>query len=1720
MPTEVRFRRGTTAQNDVFTGGAGELSVDNEKYTLRVHDGAIAGGYELVNLNAVQTISNKTIGSDLLPSVDSAYDLGSPSAKWKDLYLSGSTIFLGNITLKDSGGVLAVTDSNGVAVSVSLQDNSTDDLAEGSNNLYYTKVRVDSDVTAGISALIDGAPDALNTLNELAAALNDDSDFASTVTNSLSTKLAIDNFDSYFDTALLAKTTNDLTEGNNLYYTQLRFDSAFTDKSTTNLTEGNNLYYTTTRADSDFDARLATKSTDNLIEGDNLYYTRNRFDSALGDATSTATIRSYFSASGDLSYDSATGQFSFDVENVYTKTNFDSDFNVALDEAALGGTGLTFDSATNTLSITNTGVVAGNYGSATLVPVISVNNQGQIDSIGEVVVDGITSVDFDSVNGTFSINTANGQTFSDVITLDPYSTSDLTEGSNLYYTRDRFDSALGDATSTATIRSYFSASGDISYNSGNGTFTVDTYKDSDFDARLATKTTDNLTEGSNLYYTTARADSDAKNAVSAGTGLSYSSATGVFSVPASGVIAGTYGSGTSVPQITVDAQGFVDSIGEVTIAGVTGVNFDSSNGTITVQTTGGNFSDVITLDPYTTDDLAEGDNLYYTTSRADSDFDARLTIKSTSDLIEGSNLYYTSNRADSDARHAISVTDAGGDGSLTYSAATGEITYTGPSASEVRTHFSAGTGVTLSSGQISIGQSVGTTDSVTFAEISVARITDLVAPIASTDAASKAYVDEVAEGLLARPSVRAATTGNLDAFYDSDGGNPNVGYGALIANADGLLPNIDSVGSWELFDGILVKSQTDARYNGRYVVTVLGNDSNPWELTRCGLCDSSDEVAGSYMFVTEGALYANTGWVLSVADLATFTINEDDITVIQFSGAGSYTAGTNLELDGTEFNLSDNITLTSVTADTLAGVYLGFDSDFGDQTTDDLTQGSTNKYFSNALARSAFSVTGNLTYDSATGVFGATIPEGYNSTNFDSDFDDKTTTDLTEGTNQYFTQARARGSVSVTDAGGDGSLTYSSGTGVFTYTGPSAAEVRAHFSEGTAIDISSGQISVDLSELTTSTSDGDGDFFVVVDAANAQKKLTKGNINISGFNNDAGYSTTTGTVTSIAVTAGTGLSGGGTITASGTISLALDFAELTDMTGDIAGTTEFIVQNGTTESRKAASEIKLSNFNNDAGWTTNTGTVTSVAVTAGTGLSGGGTVTSSGTINLDVDLSELTTSTTNGDGDYFVVVDTSDVTRKLTKANISLSEFNNNSGWTSNTGTVTSVAVAAGNGLTGGATITTSGTATLNVGAGSYITVAADTVSVDATSANTASKVVARDGSGNFSAGTITAALTGNASTATALQNARTIGGVSFNGTANINLPGVNATGNQNTTGSAATLTTARTINDTSFNGSANITVEPYVERDDTTNAARYITFVDDATAAFKRLNMDTNLSYNPSTNVLATSISGSSASTTGNAATATALQNARTIGGVSFNGTANINLPGVNTAGNQNTTGSAATLTTGRTIALSGDVTATGVSFNGSADISLSTQIAANVVGANELNVSGNGTNGQLLQSDGDGSFTWITPSGGGATVATKSDNVNYNVIFTNETTGTQANAYINATNLYFNPSTGTLNATDFNSLSDINYKENVETIESGLDVISKINPVSFNWKDNGNKAYGVIAQELESILPELVNTSEEGKKSVSYMQMIAFLIKAVQEQQEEIEALKSKIS
>ena len=117
--------------------------------------------------------------------------------------------------------------------------------------------------------------------------------------------------------------------------------------------------------------------------------------------------------------------------------------------------------------------------------------------------------------------------------------------------------------------------------------------------------------------------------------------------------------------------------------------------------------------------------------------------------------------------------------------------------------------------------------------------------------------------------------------------------------------------------------------------------------------------------------------------------------------------------------------------------YMGGRADFGTRNltgfdTDDLSEGSSNLYFTNARARSAISVSGDLSYNSSTGVI------SFSET----------------------TAATTRALISVTDSGGDGSLAYNNSTGVITYTGPSASEVRAHFSAGTGVAISNGAVSI------------------------------------------------------------------------------------------------------------------------------------------------------------------------------------------------------------------------------------------------------------------------------------------------------------------------------------------------------------------------------------------------------------------------------------------------------------------------------------------------------------------------------------------------------------------------------------------------------------------------------------------------------------------------------------
>jgi hypothetical protein len=140
------------------------------------------------------------------------------------------------------------------------------------------------------------------------------------------------------------------------------------------------------------------------------------------------------------------------------------------------------------------------------------------------------------------------------------------------------------------------------------------------------------------------------------------------------------------------------------------------------------------------------------------------------------------------------------------------------------------------------------------------------------------------------------------------------------------------------------------------------------------------------------------------------------------------------------------------------------------------------------------------------------------------------------------------------------------------------------------------------------------------------------------------------------------------------------------------------------------------------------------------------------------------------------------------------------------------------------------------------------------------------------------------------------------------------------------------------------------------------------------------------------------------------------------------------------------------------------------------------------------------------------------GTTVYNVSDNQTYYPLFTNLSSGTLTYANVNSSTLTFNPSTGTVTSTLFTATSDETLKENIQPLVNSLDVVKQIEGVSFDWKENGNKSYGVIAQQIETVLPDVVITNNEGVKSVNYQALTAFLIESIKQLSSEIEELKKQ--
>lgn len=122
--------------------------------------------------------------------------------------------------------------------------------------------------------------------------------------------------------------------------------------------------------------------------------------------------------------------------------------------------------------------------------------------------------------------------------------------------------------------------------------------------------------------------------------------------------------------------------------------------------------------------------------------------------------------------------------------------------------------------------------------------------------------------------------------------------------------------------------------------------------------------------------------------------------------------------------------------------------------------------------------------------------------------------------------------------------------------------------------------------------------------------------------------------------------------------------------------------------------------------------------------------------------------------------------------------------------------------------------------------------------------------------------------------------------------------------------------------------------------------------------------------------------------------------------------------------------------------------------------------------------------------------------------------LMFTSLTSGDTTAATVSSTKLYFNPSTGIMSATEFNSLSDARVKTDVVTIDNALDKVQAMRGVYFNI--DGKRSVGVIAQEIETILPEVVATDDY--KTVAYGNIVGLLIEAIKELKDKVSYLESK--
>jgi hypothetical protein len=355
-------------------------------------------------------------------------------------------------------------------------------------------------------------------------------------------------------------------------------------------------------------------------------------------------------------------------------------------------------------------------------------------------------------------------------------------------------------------------------------------------------------------------------------------------------------------------------------------------------------------------------------------------------------------------------------------------------------------------------------------------------------------------------------------------------------------------------------------------------------------------------------------------------------------------------------------------------------------------------------------------------------------------------------------------------------------------------------------------------------------------------------------------------------------------------------------------------------------------------------------------------------------------------------------------------------------------------------------------------------------------------------------------------------------------------------------ITVTGTVSATSFNGSltgnadtaTNSTNVNLLARN-TENATHYVTF-GTSTTGNQRLNTDTGLTYNPSTNTLtATTFSGNATTATNTTNITVADESSDTTCFPVFTTAATGNLPpksGTNLTFNSSTGQLTATSFSGNGSSLTNvnaqtldsidssqflrsdaDDTATGtVTFNGVVNIRSALDLADN-----DMLRIGDSDDLQIYHN---GSHSYIDDVGTGD-LRIRANNLSLrntsDVAYLYGNSGGSVLLYHNGSSKLETTSTGITVTGDVNSTSDINLKKDIEVVTSSTEMLNQLRGVKFTWKQNDERSVGVIAQEVEVILPELVK-GEEGDKSVNYSGLVGVLIEAVKELSARVDELEKR--